>query len=122
MKKQIMAAAVVGTFALVGCVTEGRDFRSDTTWIKPNKTNMQDVQLLLRDPYSVGNSSGRPTWTYGFYKYQLIGTSHQKELKFYWNPDGTVANFSFNSNFPDDTGKNKAAATPAKGAAESSDY
>ncbi len=96
-----MAAGLLG--CLSGCVTEGRDFRSDISWIQPNKTSMQDVKLLLRDPYSVGNSSGKPTWTYGYYKYRLVGASHQKELKFYWNPDGTVGNYSFTSSFPDDT-------------------
>ena len=90
--------------SLAGCVTEGHDFRSDTSWIKENKTTKQDVQMVLKEPYSVGNSLGRPTWTYGYYRYKLIGPSHQKELKFYWNPDGTVNNFSFTTNFPDDTG------------------
>jgi hypothetical protein len=97
----VVVAGLLG--CLSACVTEGRDFRSDISWIQPNKTSMQDVKLLLRDPYSVGNSSGKPTWTYGFYRYRLVGASHQKELKFYWNPDGTVGNYSFSSSFPDDT-------------------
>ncbi|MCX6105898.1 MAG: hypothetical protein NTY08_08725 [Proteobacteria bacterium] len=116
MKSSIVAATLGGVLSLAGCVTEGRDFHSDVAWIKANKTSMQDVQLLLRDPYSVGNSGGRPTWTYGYYKYKLIGASHQKELKFYWNPDGTVSTYGFTSNFPDDTGRNRAT-TPVSGAA-----
>ena len=114
MKSSMIAAAFGGVLSLAGCVTEGHDFRSDVAWIKANKTSMQDVQLLLRDPYSVGNSGGRPTWTYGYYKYKLIGASHQKELKFYWNPDGTVSTYSFTSSFPDDTGRTRAT-TPVSG-------
>ena len=123
MRKPVMAAALATLWLTQGCVTEGRDFRSDISWIKSNKTTKDDVQLLLRDPYSVGNSGGRPTWTYGYYKYQLIGPSHQKELKLYWNPDGTINTFSFTSNFPDDTGKAKPATPGASSErAEPSDY
>ena len=50
----------------------------------------------------VGNSGGTPTWTYGYYRYKLVGVSSTKELKLYWNPDQTVRNFSFNSSFPED--------------------
>lgn len=85
-----------------GCVTEGHAFSSDTSWIQPGKTTRADVQLLLKEPYRVGSSSGSPTWTYGYYDYHLIGRSKQKELEFYWNPDGTVASYSFNSSYPAD--------------------
>jgi hypothetical protein len=91
--------------SLAGCVTEGRDFRSDMTWIKDKQTKQSDVKLMLGEPYSIGNSAGRPTWTYGYYHYKLIGKSLQKELKFYWNPDGSVDTYSFTSSFPEDTGK-----------------
>jgi len=101
MKHLVLVAGALGVMA--GCVTEGRDFRSDTSWIKEKKTTQGDVQMVLREPYAVGNSSGQPTWTYGYYRYRLVGASHQKELKFYWNPDGTVNSYSFSSNFEGDT-------------------
>lgn len=101
--------------ALSGCVTEGHDFRSDTTWIKEGRTSQADVRTLMHEPYSVGNASGKPTWTYGYYRYKLVGKSLQKELKFYWNPDGTVNSFSFTSSFPDDTGATGGQKTPAAG-------
>jgi hypothetical protein len=90
--------------AMTGCVTNGTDFQSRTDWIQKQKTKQSDVRSLLGEPYSVGSSAGQPTWTYGYYRYKLIGKSLQKELKFYWNPDGTVNTFSFNSSFPEDTG------------------
>jgi len=102
IKRSIVVLGSVGMLA--GCVTEGRDFRSDTAWIKEKKTTQNDVQMVLKEPYAVGNSGGQPTWTYGYYRYRLIGASHQKELKFYWNPDGTVNSYSFTSNFEGDTG------------------
>ncbi len=104
MWRSYRVALVLSMLSVAGCVTDGRDFNSDVTWIKEGKTTKQDVQLMLREPYSVGNSSGRPTWTYGFYRYKLIGKSQLKELKIYWNPTGTIDSFSFSSSFPDDIG------------------
>lgn len=101
-------------FGPVGCVTNGDDFRSETTWIKEGETKQSDVKMLLGEPYAVGNSSGKPTWTYGFYRYRLFGKSFQKELKIYWNPDGTVSHYSYTSSFPGDTSKaGGASAAPA---------
>lgn len=105
MKRGLLSAVLFVGLAVAGCVTNGDDFKSETNWIKENQTKQADVRMLLGEPYSVGNSVGKPTWTYGYYRYKLIGKSHQKELKIYWNPDGTVSHYSFNSSFPDDTGK-----------------
>ena len=95
--------AVGLSFAATGCVTEGRDFRSDTAWIVNGRTSRDDVRLMLGEPYAVGNSGGRPTWTYGYYRYRIVGKSDQKELKFYWTPQGAVDTFAFTSSFPEDT-------------------
>ncbi len=110
MKNWILVGAL--GLAQAGCVTEGKDFKSDVTWIKDGQTKNSDVKMVLGAPHSVGNSGGKETWTYGFYRYKLIGKSLQKELKFYWNPDGSVSSFSFNSSFPEDTGKSVNAQVP----------
>jgi len=90
-----------------GCVTQGRNFETQVGWIKSGETRKQDVSRVLKAPYSVGNSSGMQTWTYGYYKYRVFGKSHIKEIKFYWNADQTVNRFSFNSSFPGDIKKSK---------------
>lgn len=113
------SALLVGSlWCATGCVTNGKDFKSDTSWIRQNTTKKSDVQMMLGEPYSVGDNSGRPTWTYGYYRYKLVGKSMQKELKFTWNPDGTVSNYSFNSSFPDDTQGKAGAAKGPQGASE----
>lgn len=88
---------------LASCVTNGREFPSRTDWIQKNKTRQEDVKLVLGDPQAVGASDGIPSWTYGYYKYKLFGSSMTKELKFYWNPNQTIQSWSFTSSFPDDT-------------------
>ena len=97
-----VGAGLAPLFLATGCVTVGKDFKSDTNWIKEGQTKQNDVTLILGEPRSVGNASGTPTWTYGYYKYKLIGDSCTKEIKFYWKKDGTVDQFSFNSSFPED--------------------
>ena len=85
-----------------GCLTTGRNFPSQTEWIDKERTSQNDVKFLLGEPFSIGNSGGVPTWTYAFYKYEVLGKSRYKELKFYWKPDGKVQHFAFSSSFPDD--------------------
>jgi hypothetical protein len=89
----------------VACVTRGDQFNSDYSWIEKGKTSQLDVMKRLGQPFSVGHSSGRPTWTYGFYSYRLIGDSNTKELTFYWDDERKVDSFSFKSSFPDDRQK-----------------
>ena len=88
--------------ATVACVTKGYNFRSDLSWIKKETTSQQDVLMILGTPFMVGNSSGVHTWGYGLYHYRLMGRSYVKELKFFWNDDKTVRDYSFQSSFPDD--------------------
>lgn len=103
--KVALSAIVWAALGLGGCVTNGDDFPSELNWIKEGVTKKSDVKTLLGEPYSVGSYSGKPSWTYGYYYYKLVGKSNQKELKFYWNPDDTVASYSFTSSFPDDIAK-----------------
>jgi outer membrane protein assembly factor BamE (lipoprotein component of BamABCDE complex) len=105
MKKNILlktALTLTLAAATTSCVTQGHNFESKVSWIKPGETRKQDVQLVLKKPYSVGSSSGMQTWTYGYYRYRLFGKSNTKELRFYWNSDQTVNRFSFNTSFPKD--------------------
>ena len=89
-------------FLLSACVTKGRPFPSDLSWITKEVTKKDDVLLLLGRPFMVGSAGGIMTWSYGRYNYHLIGRDYVKELKIYWNDDNTVRDFSFQSSFPSD--------------------
>lgn len=71
-----------------------------------DQTSQVDVSVKLGRPYIVGNSSGVPTWTYGFYKHSLFGDSTIKELKFYFDKARKVSRFTFSSSFPEDRALN----------------
>jgi hypothetical protein len=108
--------------SLTACVTEGSDFSSNTSWITAGRTSQADVRNIMKEPYSVGNAYGKPTWTYGYYRYKLIGKSEQKELKFYWKADGTVESYSFSSSFPDDTTTKPPGKSGSSGAQDNPQY
>lgn len=105
--------ALVFGFAcfLTSCVTRGLNFSSDYSWLKKGTTTKEDVFKVLGEPYLTGNTGGKQTWTYGFYKMRLFGASNTKELKIYWE-DGKLDTYSFNSSFPED--KRKAMSTVKK--------
>lgn len=105
MKRWVLAMVMPLWLGLAGCVTRGEDFTSDLSWIKPNVSSQKDIQALLGAPYKVGNSGGTSTWTYGFYRFSLVGESYTKELKFYWTADKKVKDYSFTSSFPADRNK-----------------
>jgi len=102
MIRSIVAATII--FSATACVTRGKEFPSQTQWIKVNNTNREDVKRLLGEPVFVGRTQDGETWTYSLHKHKLVGDSKSKELKFYWNANGTVQSFSFNSSFPEDKG------------------
>ena len=90
---------------LSACVTKGRHFPSDLSWITKEVTKKDDVLLLLGRPFMVGSAGGIMTWSYGRYNYSLVGRDYIKELKIYWNDDNTVRDYSFQSSFPSDMRK-----------------
>lgn len=101
----LLPAVLTTMIPLSGCVTAGNDFKSETSWLKEGHTKQEDVRMVLGDPRSVGHSLGKQTWTYGYYRYFLVGDSYTKELKLYWEPNGSLSHYSFSSSFPDDKGQ-----------------
>jgi hypothetical protein len=84
-----------------GCITVGKRFYSDDlSWIVKNQTTKDDVYDELGEPFRVGNDSGKLTWTYGYYKYSLFGSTRTKDLVFYFNSSGRVDSYVFNTSFP----------------------
>ncbi len=93
---------MISVVFFASCITSGREFPSRFEWVQASKTKQDDVKLVMGTPQAVGNSGGVPTWTYGYYKIKLNGETLTKEVKFYWNANGTVQSYSFSSSFPSD--------------------
>jgi outer membrane protein assembly factor BamE (lipoprotein component of BamABCDE complex) len=87
---------------ITSCFSIGKDFPSQTQWMKKNETIREDVKNLLGEPYSIGNSGGVQVWSYVYHNYSLWNKNNYKELKIYWNINDTVKHFYFNSSFSHD--------------------
>lgn len=98
----LLAIAITGAI-LSGCATVGKDFDSTSlSWLKAGETAKKDVLEKLGDPFRVGMDSGDKTWTYGYYKYRLIGDSATKDLVIRYSADGKVKSYTLNTSFPDE--------------------
>ncbi len=96
-----LAAAIL--LAVGGCATVGRNFDSTSlSWLKPGETDKHELLDKIGEPFRVGIDAGDPTWTYGFYKYKLFGTSITKDLVIRFDPDGKVKSYTLNTSFPEE--------------------
>ncbi|MEK7476830.1 MAG: hypothetical protein AAB152_14505 [Candidatus Coatesbacteria bacterium] len=101
----LLTGSVLAGTLLGGCATIGRDFDSTSlAWVKPGETAKPEILEKLGNPFRVGVDSGDPTWTYGYYKYRLLGTSAAKDLVIRFGPDGKVKTFTLNTSFPEEQG------------------
>jgi outer membrane protein assembly factor BamE (lipoprotein component of BamABCDE complex) len=103
--KRIFLTAFI-LMAGYGCISVGRPFSSDNlSWIIENQTTKDDIYNELGEPFRVGVDSGKLTWTYGYYKYRLVGSTRTKDLVIYFNKDETVHSYVFNTSFPEEKEK-----------------
>lgn len=104
MKRKTILLSLLVSIGLSGCLTVGANFPSeDFSWIVKNKTTRADANRLLGEPFRVGVDAGQITWTYGYYRYRLFGPTYTKDLVLYFNKEGTVSSFTFNTGFPEET-------------------
>ena len=88
MNLKIVFVIVVILMSGYGCISVGRPFSSDDlSWIIKDQTTKDDVYDDLGDPFRLGVDSGKITWTYGYYKYHMFGSTHTKDLVIYFNKD-----------------------------------
>lgn len=83
---------------LSGCVTVGQEFAaSRVPEIKVGQTRKQDITELFGTPWRTGMEDGRPTWTYGIYKYSLFGGDDTQDLLIRFDNQGVVKSYTFSS-------------------------
>jgi len=103
MKLKMLVAVPLCAAVLAGCATVGKDFDSTSlSWLKAGETAKKDVLDRLGEPFRVGMDSGDQTWTYGYYKYRIIGDSSTKDLVIRYDSSGKVKNFTLNTSFPEE--------------------
>ena len=103
---RVIVVSVVMLWGGYGCLSVGKPFNSDNlSWIIKDHTTKDDIYDDLGEPFRLGVDSGKITWTYGYYKYSLFGSTRTKDLVLYFNKDGTVHSYVFNTSFPEEKEK-----------------
>lgn len=83
---------------LTGCFTVGQEFAATRVpEIKVGQTRKQDVSEIFGTPWRTGLEDGRPTWTYGIYKYTLFGGDDTQDLLIRFDQQGIVRSYTFSS-------------------------
>lgn len=89
--------------AWLGCLTVGEDFAvGNVSHLKIGATTQKEVREKLGEPWRTGLEDGQRTWTYGYYKYNLLGASQTRDLVVRFDDKGVVRSYTFNSTYPED--------------------
>lgn len=98
VKALILPAVILSSTLLNGCFTVGQEFAANrVNDIKIGQTHKQDISMLFGAPWRTGLEDGRPTWTYGIYKYSLFGADDTQDLLIRFDPQGVVKSYTFSS-------------------------
>ena len=84
--------------ALAGCVTIGRDFPAGAVRsLEVGATTQDEARRAFGPPWRTGLEDGRRTWTYGHYRYALLGSQRARDLVLEWDERGVLASYTYNS-------------------------
>ena len=98
-------AAGLTLAAGAGSFSVGRSFPTEPlTRIQVGDTTRDDVRRWFGPPWRTGIEDGAPTWTYGQYRYALLGPARTRDLVLRFDDTGVVSSFTFNSTEPGDLG------------------
>ncbi|MBN1290859.1 MAG: outer membrane protein assembly factor BamE [Candidatus Latescibacteria bacterium] len=99
MKKTgLLILVVIITVFITSCATVGRDFPTDIVAdIRIGKTTQGDINRMFGSPWRTGIEDGDKTWTYGYYKYRLLGESVTRDLVVRFDKNMVVRSYSFNT-------------------------
>lgn len=99
VERAAVGAAIVGVwFLAAACATVGRDFPvANVSDIRIGETTEADIREAFGPPWRVGIEDGRTTWTYGKYRYRLLGEPSTTDLVVRFDATGVVASYSFST-------------------------
>lgn len=83
---------------LAGCATVGQEFAaSRVPEIKIGQSTRQNIKDIFGSPWRTGLEDGKPTWTYGIYKYSVFSPDDTQDLLIRFDNNGIVRSFTFNT-------------------------
>lgn len=91
----LMAASTVLS---VSCATVGHDFPTGkVSEIRIHETTRDEIRSMFGPPWRIGVEDGRQTWTYGRYRYRLLGETSTTDLVVRFDKQGIVSSYSFST-------------------------
>jgi hypothetical protein len=98
INRAMLTALLLITVFLIGCATVGYDFPdAQVSDITIGKTTQDQIRAIFGSPWRIGIEDGQRTWTYGKYRYKLIGQSSTKDLVVRFNDKNIVVSYTFNT-------------------------
>ena len=104
MRKNLWCAPVLLLIALffTGCLSVGREFPTEpVTSLRIGETTQDEVRAAFGTPWRTGIEDGDRTWTYGRYRYALLGPGHTRDLVLRFDASGVLLSYTYNSTAPD---------------------
>jgi len=94
--KMLLPALALVT--LTACAQVGKPFpEQNVLAIKKGVTNKEEVRRLFGEPWRTGYEDGQQTWTYGNYKYTVLGQKENSDLVVRFNEQGIVSSYSYSA-------------------------
>jgi outer membrane protein assembly factor BamE (lipoprotein component of BamABCDE complex) len=84
--------------ALTACAQVGKPFpEQNVLAIKKGVTTKDEVVRLFGEPWRQGYEDGEQTWTYGNYRYTVLGQKDNADLVIRFNDKGVVSSYSYSA-------------------------
>ncbi|OGW13715.1 MAG: hypothetical protein A3G93_10240 [Nitrospinae bacterium RIFCSPLOWO2_12_FULL_45_22] len=101
-KERLVYSLIISFVIFVSCATVGKDFpgRDMVKNIQTGKTTKLEILDMFGAPYRRGIEDGDETWTYVYWKVNLIGSKYSKDLYIHFDKNSIVRSYSYNNNFP----------------------
>lgn len=95
-----MKRIVVAILALffLNCATIGHRFPTDkVSRLELNETTQEQVREIFGPPWRIGLEDGKPTWTYGYYRYSAFKPARTEDLVITFDENNIVSSYTFNT-------------------------
>jgi SmpA / OmlA family len=98
-----LGAALAAFGGATACMSVGREFPVEPVRaLKIGVTTRSDVERMFGEPWRTGIEDGQRTWTYGRYRYSILGDAVTRDLVVRFDAKGVVSSYTFNSTHPED--------------------
>jgi outer membrane protein assembly factor BamE (lipoprotein component of BamABCDE complex) len=97
MKLKTLITAL-SLFAFTACAQVGKPFpEQNVLAIKKGVTTKEEVRRLFGEPWRTGYEDGQQTWTYGNYRYTVLGQKDNSDLVIRFNEKDVVSSYSYSA-------------------------